>query len=92
MPLTSKASHLSIVSYNEHDPSTQFALRFEKWIFESQSRMKEIRNEVLQLKFELATFKSIHESLKLEYNINNRVTKNKDKDLSHLRKQLKDSY
>lgn len=54
--------------------------------------MKEIRNEVLQLKFELATFKFIHESLKLEYSINNRVTKNKDKDLSHLRKQLKDSY
>lgn len=54
--------------------------------------MKEIRNEVLQLKFELATFKSIHESLKLEYSINNRVTKNKDEDLSHLRNQLKDSY
>lgn len=60
--------------------------------FKTIGEKNKMASEINQLKFEPASLKSIHESLKLEHIINNRVIKNKEEEPNHLRQQLQDSY
>lgn len=64
MPLTSKAANFKRLqwTWSKHKICTEL----EKWMFEAKVERKKDANKVIQLRFELAALKSIHESLKLE--------------------------
>lgn len=51
-----------------------------------------IVGEVIQLRTELASFKFVHESLKLENDISDVVIRSKDKEIARLWEQLEGSY
>lgn len=52
----------------------------------TRAKKNEVANEVIQLRAELASLKSGHDSLKLEHDINNGVIKNKDEEIARLRR------
>lgn len=53
--------------------------------FRVMRKKNKVANKVVQLRTELATLQSAHDSLKLEHDINSRVIKNRDEDIARLR-------